>query len=213
MEDFAPSPFEIDLRDVYLVRAHVREELKAAKYRGLRVMKLPNDLWNYQEIIYERKIDYVLETGTFAGGSALWFADTLAKRGGKKVFSVDIEQVNSLKHPFLELIESDSTSPEMLDGVFLEIDGPLLVVLDSDHSEFHVYHELKAIVPRMKSGDYLVVEDTLVNGHPIKENHGPGPWEAIERFKEEFPGVLIPDLGREFKFLATVSPNGYYIKA
>lgn len=174
-------------------------------------MKLPADLWNYQEIIYEREIDYVLETGTFAGGSALWFADTLAKRGGKKAFSIDIESVPKIKHPFLELIEASSTDEATLDGVFAEIDGPLLVVLDSDHSAEHVYNELNAIVPRMKAGDYLVVEDTLVNGHPIKEKHGPGPWEAVEQFKRENPDVLVPDLVREWKYLATVSPNGYYV--
>lgn len=202
-----------ELRDLAMMWLYNNGSFKKSKYRGVTVMKLASDLWGYQEIIHEHKIDYVLETGTFRGGSAMWFADCLAMRGGKKVFSIDINEAPNLEHKLLEFIVSSSTRPEVLDRVFGEIDGKLLVVLDSDHREKHVYAELCAIVPRMKSGDYLVVEDTTVNGHPLVPNFGPGPWEAIEKFKAEFPGVLIPDKDREWKSLATIAPNGFYVKA
>ena len=44
-------------------------------------------------------------------------------------------------------------------------------------------------------GNFLIVEDTCVKGHPIYPEHGPGPMEAIEKFlssNDEFeiePGV------------------------
>jgi cephalosporin hydroxylase len=202
-----------ELRDKCFKWLHEHNSHKTSRYRGIKVMKLASDLWNCQEIIFEHGIDYVLETGTFRGGSALWFADCLAMRGGKKVYTVDIHAPPSINHELLQFIVSSSTRPEMLDDVFAEVDGRLLVVLDSDHRASHVYKELCAIVPRMKSGDYLIVEDGVINGHPVDLEYGPGPWEGVEQYKAEFPGVLIPDLEREWKSLVTVAPNGFYTKA
>jgi cephalosporin hydroxylase len=53
---------------------------KRLAYRGVRTLKNPLDMWNYQEIIDERRIEWVVETGTRHGGSALFFGDLLAAR-------------------------------------------------------------------------------------------------------------------------------------
>ena len=50
-------------------------------WHGVRTLKLPSDIWNYQEIVFERRIEHVIETGTRHGGSAVFFAETLAARG------------------------------------------------------------------------------------------------------------------------------------
>ena len=52
------------------------------KYRGVPVIKNPLDLWVYQEILYEVKPAVIIETGTFAGGSALYLADLCAAMNG-----------------------------------------------------------------------------------------------------------------------------------
>ena len=65
---------------------------KHMHYRGIRVLKVPSDMWNYQEIFTEHRIDWVLETGSMHGGSALFFADLLKLNGAQgKVISIDIE--------------------------------------------------------------------------------------------------------------------------
>ena len=64
---------------------------KGLQYRGVRTLKLPLDMWNYQEIIFEHNLHWVIETGTRHGGSALFFADLLAagnREGG--VVSIDV---------------------------------------------------------------------------------------------------------------------------
>lgn len=72
---------------------------KRLSYRGVRTLKNPLDLWNYQEIIEERRIEWVVETGTRHGGSALYFADLLAARGASgTVISVDLDH-DSLQIP------------------------------------------------------------------------------------------------------------------
>ena len=191
---------------------------KRLSYRGVRTLKNPLDLWNYQEIISERRIEWVLETGTRHGGSALFFADLLAARGGPGlVISVDIdhESLQAPAHDRVRLLKGDSASPATLAAVralLPEARAPLFVILDSDHRAPHVLRELEAYVPLMKSGDYLVVEDSCINGHPVRPGFGPGPMEAVEAFVTSNPGVLVPDPVREEKFACTFAPRGYYSK-
>jgi cephalosporin hydroxylase len=191
---------------------------KRLSYRGVRTLKNPLDMWNYQEIIAERGIEWIVETGTRHGGSALFFADLLAARGASGlVISVDIDHdlLQAPRHERLRLLKGDSAAPEVVNAVkaLLPADRPpMFVILDSDHRKAHVLRELAAYVPLMQSGDYLVVEDSCVNGHPVRPDFGPGPMEAIEEFLGLNQDLLIADRAREDKFGCTFAPRGYYRK-
>jgi cephalosporin hydroxylase len=91
--------------------------------------------------------------------------------------------------------------------------GTLFAILDSDHTKAHVLQELEAISVLLKKGDYLVVEDTCVNGHPVRPQFGPGPYEAVEEFMRRRPGEFLHDQARESKFGFTASPRGYFVRA
>ena len=191
---------------------------KRMHYRGVRILKFPCDLWNYQEIFAERGIEWVLETGTRHGGSALFFADLLELNAAAgKVITIDVDpaanSVNS--HPRIEFLFGNSASADMaklVDSRLPRERGPLFVILDSDHRRDHVLAELQQLVPLMRSGDYLVVEDTCVNGHPLRPDFGPGPYEALEDFMRTYPEVFERDVAREQKFGFTFAPRGYLIK-
>ncbi|MSP52255.1 MAG: hypothetical protein EXQ91_07690 [Alphaproteobacteria bacterium] len=62
------------------------------------------------------------------------------------------------------------------------------MILDSDHAGPHVLRELTAGVPLLMPGDYLVVEDTIVNGHPVRPQFGPGSMEEIMAYLAANPG-------------------------
>jgi cephalosporin hydroxylase len=192
---------------------------KDLHYRGVRTLKLPLDMWNYQEIIFQNHLHWVIETGTRHGGSALFFADLLtAARCEGSVITIDVTH-DALDpgvrgHPGIRFLLGDSAGEQMLKHAMSLVPAQrqhgLLLILDADHAAGHVFRELTAWVPLLKRGDYLVVEDTIVNGHPVRPEFGPGPMEAIMAYIEKFPGRLIKDEVREGKFGCTFAANGYY---
>ena len=86
----------------------------------------------------------------------------------------------------------------------------VMVILDSDHTRDHVLAELRAYAPIVTPGQYLVVEDSNINGHPVFPGFGPGPMEALQAFLAE-TGEFEVDRSRE-KFLVTFNPGGYLRK-
>ena len=85
--------------------------------------------------------------------------------------------------------------------------GRVLVILDSDHSKKHVSKELELYAELVSTGSYMIVQDTDINGHPVRPNTGPGPMEAVEDFLEKNKTFKI-DSSRE-RFLFTMHPKGY----
>lgn len=203
----------------YLKWYHEANVWKDVAYRGVRTLKLPSDMWNYQEILTAHEIDWVIETGSRHGGSALFFADLLRNAGrAGKVFSIDYSpdlDRRAAQDDRIEFITGDSADPaivaRVMDGLPPDR-GRLFLILDSDHAAAHVRRELDAWVPRLRRGDYLVVEDTVVNGHPVRPDHGPGPLEAVRAYIAENPQALVHDRAREAKFGATFAFEGYYLK-
>jgi cephalosporin hydroxylase len=82
-----------------------------------------------------------------------------------------------------------------------------LVILDSHHETEHVYKELIGYSPFVQTDDYLIVEDTNINGHPVYLEYGPGPMEALDRFLSENDEFVIDR--RCERFLLTMHPKGY----
>ena len=60
-------------------------------FLGAQLLKLPLDLWVYQELVWRIRPTVFVETGTFMGGSALYFASLFDLIGEGRVVSVDIE--------------------------------------------------------------------------------------------------------------------------
>lgn len=179
-------------------------------YFGRHILKCPLDMWVYQEIFHEIKPDYLIETGTFHGGSALYYAHLFDLIGNGEIITIDVNHRDDFpEHKRIAYVNASSTDVDQYAAICKKIgtQKKVLVVLDADHSMDHVYSEMKLWSNAVSLGSYLIVEDSNVNGHPVRPDFGPGPMEAIERFLEEDDRFVI-DLSRE-KFRLTQNPKGY----
>jgi cephalosporin hydroxylase len=177
---------------------------------GTDVLKCPLDLWVYQELLYELRPDWIIETGTAFGGSASYLASICDVLGGGRVLTIDpVERAGRPQHPRIEYLRGYSTDPEVLARVERAVAGArsVLVLLDSDHSYENVLAELRAYHGFVTQGSYCVVEDGNVGGHPVAREFGAGPLEAVRAFLAETDAFAI-DRGRE-KFYLTFNPSGY----
>ena len=193
---------------------------KKTTWMGITCWKSVSDMWNYQEILVDLKPSLVIEFGSNQGGSALFFANIMKGIGKPfKVLSVDINHrpldPAARRDPDILFVESSSTVPAIADQIRSlrdEFPGKVFAILDSDHTKDHVLAEMKLLRPLLSAGDYLLVEDSCVNGHPVLPGWGPGPYEAIEAYEREFPNDYTHDVEREKKFGWTQAPNGFLIR-
>lgn len=180
---------------------------------GIVTKKCPLDLWIYQEIIFEIKPDVIIECGTLKGGSALFLASMCDLINHGKVITIDTKDAKRLpQHKRIKYLVGSSTSKEIVEKVksLVGKNDKVLVLLDSNHSKQHVLNELRIYKEFVKKGNYLVVEDTQLNGHPVTPNYGPGPMEAVKEFLKENKNFVV-DKNKE-KFYMTFNPNGYLKK-
>jgi cephalosporin hydroxylase len=182
-------------------------------WMGIQVVKCPFDLWNYQEIMFEMRPDFILETGTHNGGSALYLAHICDLLGKGEIVTMDIGVMpNRPEHPRITYVTGSSTDPRAVEYAQKRAQGKssIMVILDSDHTQQHVYNEMKAYHGLVTPGNYLIVEDTNVNGHPVRPDFGPGPFEAVQQFMQENQDFEI-DYARE-KMKLTMNPCGFLRK-
>lgn len=191
-------------------------------FMGVYCAKNVLDLWNYQEIMWELRPGLVVEFGTYAGGTALylsWVMKSVQLFGDglrPNVVTVDID--HSPLHNFCRVghgmtgiipILLKSTDPSVSLNIIRIGASPILCVLDSDHSKPNVLAELEMLRDLTLPGDYVIVEDSNINGHPVLPDFGPGPWEAIEEYERRHPNDYEHDTKRENKFGMTFNPSGY----
>ena len=182
-------------------------------FLGTKLEKCPFDLWVYQEILYEIKPEVIIECGTYRGGSALYLASMCDLLNHGEVITIDIlERKTRPEHKRIEYILGSSTSSEVVEKVKGRIQGksPVLVILDSDHKKEHVLNELNIYGEMVSRGSYLIVEDSNINGHPVKPEFGPGPMEAINEYMENNSSFIV-DKTKE-KYFLTFNPQGYLRK-
>lgn len=190
------------------------------------MLKLPQDLDRYAQIIADTKPDLIIETGTWNGGSAEWFA-----RKGIDVISIDIDsQVPPGRYfpapdagtvEFIRGGSTDRATVDTVDQMVADIPGRrVMVVLDSDHHAEHVAREIALYGPLVTSGCYLVVEDTLHDYAPVEllQQHypngdlpRPGPLAAVAEMLLG-DGRFARDLAIERKSSVSHAPAGWWLR-
>ncbi len=189
-------------------------------FLGVPCLKSVSDMWNYQEILSALKPRLVVEFGTFFGGSALFFAEILSYLSpGARVLTVDVDHTNVPQRLHadkrIEFLQADSSSAAVAERIRElrgQFAGNVFFILDSNHAKDHVLRELIQLRSLTIAGDYVVVEDGNINGHPVLSGWGEGPYEALEEYFSNYPHDYNRDIDRETKFGFTFAPRGFLIR-
>jgi cephalosporin hydroxylase len=186
------------------------------RWMGIPMWKLPFDAMVVQNLIYKLKPDNIIETGTGMGGSSAFYATILEIIGNGLVITIDIENRHNIDlipkklRDRITFIQSSSTEVATVVRLYNRCrERKNLVILDSWHTQDHVFNELNDYCDLVPVGSYIIVEDSHVNGHPIDWKWGNGPYEAIHEFLETPKGKsFIIDKTIEHQMM-TFNPDGF----
>lgn len=196
------------------------EVWKQITYLGVPIQKWVGDLWNYQEVIYRLRPRLIVEFGSYNGGSAVYFAELVQRIWPDgRVFAVDIDLSRlddaAKMHPVIEWLQASTADPAVAERIRIlreNLPGPVFIIIDSDHAKQHVLAELENIRGITRPGDYVLVEDGNINGHPVLPGWGEGPYEALAEYFSRHPGDYEHDDKQEAKFGFTFAPKGYLVR-
>jgi cephalosporin hydroxylase len=184
------------------------------QYRGIWCIKCPIDLAIYSRLVWDLKPGCIIEIGSYQGGSALWFADTMTAFGlHSRVVSIDINVATSVSDPRIQFLRGDARD---LRGVLTDalLDGlpkPWIVVEDGAHTYETTIAALSFFGSRLSTGDFLVVEDGVIDDLGLSEQFDGGPNRAVKDFLERNSDrfSLATEYCDMFGTNATYNPNGY----
>lgn len=209
-------------------RSRARQHVQDV-YAGVPLSKFPEDLRVYEHLLWSAAPDTVVEIGTQAGGSALWFRDrlrTLQAYGriarAPRVISVDVDQSLARRHlpaadprweEAITLIEADVTDRATADLVRAVVgeDARCLVIEDAAHTYATTTAALEAFAPLVAPGGYFVVEDGCVDVEALRVDPDwpRGVLPAIDDWLHSPAGAAFarrPDLER---YGITCHPGGF----
>lgn len=178
---------------------------------GVPIWQSTLDLWTIQETIVEVRPALLIETGTNRGGSALFYGGVMDLLGVGRVITIDVERLHEIDHPRIEFVLGSSTASEVVEHVrhaAAQADGPVMVILDADHSRQHVAAELELYGPLVTPGSYLLSQDGVIDQLMMFRGSRPGPLSANESFLAAHP-EFEHDRARNERFLVTQHPAGW----
>ncbi len=199
-------------------------------FLGVHFLQNPNDAITIVEILHDQDIDLVIETGTYRGGAALFFASVMYQYRYNasqnvirpfKIITMDISPEAKTyidRYPllasYITFIPSASVSEaakSIVNRTFAELKPKnVFISLDGDHYATAVYEELvyyQNYVPNI--GNYILVQDTRLSSKwhimycAAPKFDGPcnGPQEGLDWFlKNEGQGRFVIDPAKEYLF-------------
>lgn len=148
---------------------------------GVQIFQTPTDLFLYQQLIFRARPNVIIETGVAKGGSVLFACQILDNMYGKsdnikwRIICCDINSLENAKKVVSEngfaanVIfhngdSSDISFRNLVSGVLETEKNPaVLLSLDSDHTEEHVYNELSSLAPFVTLDSYAIVWDSRIS--------------------------------------------------
>lgn len=159
----------------------IQQGTMAYRYGGLPLLKNPFDLAIYPLLLGRLQPRTLIEIGTHAGGSALWFAD---QAPDMRVYSIDLQTPGGVTHPSVTFLEGDARDlGAVLPSSLMDaIARPLLVVEDSSHLAGTTARVLDFFDRWLRPGEYIVIEDGILTAMRVADAYDGGPLRAIHEF-------------------------------
>lgn len=185
--------------------------LGGTTYAGVQAVKHPLDAWVYQEIVWQRRPQTIVEIGNWRGGSLLMYAHWLDAIGSGRVIGVDVDHsrvpAQVRQHPRITLVTGDACGVWPAVVALIQPGDEVLIIEDSSHEAAQTLGVLRAYEGLVRPGGYFIVEDTIC-WHGLDTGPRPGPFEAVEMFLVEQGERWVRDPGCE-SFGVTWNPGGY----
>ncbi|CAF1069757.1 unnamed protein product [Adineta steineri] len=218
----------------------LNREWQKKSFLGVHFLQNPNDAITIAEILQDQDIDLVIETGTYRGGAALFFASIMyqyrynASSKTIRPFKIVTMDINAEAKTYINrypLLASYITfiphgsmteiAKSIVNRTFIEMKPKnVFISLDGDHYSKSVYNELVYYQNYLsKIGNYILVQDTRLSSkwHTLycaeAKLGGPcnGPQEGVNWFlKNEGQGRFVSDPGKEYLF--STHHNGWLKK-
>lgn len=186
-------------------------------WKGVPMWKNPFDFSLYWILVWKVKPRTIIEIGSKYGGSAVWLADMLSLYGiNGRVISVDIAPVTNISDPRISFLKGDvaELAKSLTDEFLAPLERPWLVIEDSSHLYEHSLAALNFFHPHLRRGDYLIVEDGIVDALGIAAQYNGGPSRAVNEFFSMHPTEyeMVTAMCDFFGKNVTWNPNGYWRK-
>jgi cephalosporin hydroxylase len=184
------------------------------RYKDVPCLKNPTDLAIYLRLIWDAMPQSIIEIGSKYGGSALFFADVCKNYSLKtNIFSIDLYPPDNITIENIKFIQGDAND---LNSIFLKFNlykaaRPWLVIEDSAHTYELCLKTLDFFSSNLSSGEYLVIEDGILDELGLSEKYNGGPNRAIKEYLENFPDIyeIAEEYCDMFGTNLTYNPNGY----
>ena len=151
------------------LKTHFKTGRYKLVYRGIPIMKSPDDMAVFYQLLWYLQPATIIEIGAYKGGFALWMSDSLQPLPNKcEVYSMDIDlsmlhsNVKQHKPDNVHFLQGDSFAiektftPEMMS----QLKHPMVIVEDA---HVNLAPLLTYFHQFLQEGDYLVVEDCNPN--------------------------------------------------
>jgi cephalosporin hydroxylase len=184
-------------------------------YKGVQIVKSPFDLMVYQQIVFRVRPRTIIEIGSKAGGSGLFFGDLLRNFDiDGRVLSFDIVPVTGVSHPLVTYAYGNGRHlGDVLDReTWARLSHPLFVVEDADHSVVTTSAVLEFFHHHLQPGDWLVVEDGNLSSivPETYPDYSSGPHLALQEFFRVHAADyrVAAEFCDMYAYNATTSSNG-----
>jgi cephalosporin hydroxylase len=178
----------------YITYQHIHKGKRYPRWQGRAVLKAPEDLLLYHQVIFENTPDFIIETGTKWGGSTVFLADMCKLVGNGVVISVDIAPRAQPQHERVKYLTGSSIDRSIVEQVKdLVKEGTVMVILDSKHTCNYVKWELFLYSKMVTAGQYIVVEDCYNGDMTIS-----GVRDARDWFLKRTNKFELIDLSNQF---------------